>query len=184
LSDQTRKLIIRTAGVIIILLALGAALLPMERHLPGRLVVGCLLLAAGIVELIAAMARRCHQPSAAIAGAATVLAGLRLSLDPHASFFPVLNMVILWLVIRTAALGFAANRSQQPLRRWFRIVATTDFLLAVTLLAGLPITLVVYGLFGTTSEIVATFAWILAISFVANGAFLVAAAPVEACERE
>ena len=64
------------------------------------------------------------------------------------------------------------------------IVATTDFLLAVTLLAGLPITLVVYGLFGTTSEIVATFAWILAISFVANGAFLVAAAPVEACERE
>jgi uncharacterized membrane protein HdeD (DUF308 family) len=183
-SDQTRKMIIRTAGVIIILLALGSALLPMERGLPGRLVVGYLLLAAGLVELIAVMARRIHKPSAAIAGIATVLVGLRLSLDPKAGFFPVFNMVILWLVIRTAALGFAASRCKPPLRGWFRVVATTDLLLAVMLLAGLPIALIVAGLFGPTSEIIATFAWVLAASFVANGALLVAAAPVEACERE
>jgi len=183
-SDQARKIIIRTAGVIIILLALGASLLPMERGIPGRVVVGVLLLAAGAVELVAALARRIHKPSAAIAAIATLLAGSRLSLDPNAGFFPVLNMVILWLIIRTAALGFAANRSQPPLRRWFRVVATTDFLLAVMLLAGLPIALVVAGLFGPTSEIIATFAWVLAISFVANGAFLAAAAPVEALERE
>ena len=184
MSDDARKQIIFTAGVIIILLALGAALLPMEHGLPGRLIVGLLLIAAGIVESIAAMARRIHKPSAAIAGIATVLAGLRLSLDPSAGFFPVLNMVILWLIVRTAALGFAANRSKPPLRRWFRIVATVDFLLAVMLLAGLPIALIVAGLFGPTSEIDATFAWVLAISFVANGAFLIAAAPVEACERD
>lgn len=163
------------------LLAFGAALLlPMENALPGRLVVGWLLIAAGVIELIAVMARRIHRPSAAIAGAATIVAGLRLSLDPHANFFPVLNMVILWLVIRTAALGFAATRSEQPLRRWFRVVATTDLLLAIMLLAGIPIALLVYGLFGTTSEIIATFAWVLAISFVVNGASLVAAAPIEA----
>jgi hypothetical protein len=93
-------------------------------------------------------------------------------------------MVILWLVIRTAALAFAGSRSQPPLRGWFRVVAATDFLLAVVLLAGLPIALIVAGLFGPTSEIIATFAWVLAISFVANGAFLVAAAPIEASERE
>ena len=40
------------------------------------------------------------------------------------------------------------------------------------------------GLFGPTSEIIATFSWILAVSFVATGAFLIAAAPIEACERE
>ena len=184
MSDEARKHVIRTAGVIIILLALGAALLPMEHGLSGRLVVGLLLVAAGIVESVAALARRIHKPSAAIAGVATVLAGLRLTLDQDADFFAVLNMVILWLIIRTAALGFAANRSNPPLRGWFRLVATIDFLLAVMLLAGLPIALIVAGLFGPTSEIVATFAWVLAISFVANGAFLVAAAPVEASERE
>ena len=86
MSDQARQLIIRTAGVLIVLLALGAALLPLERGLPGRLVVGSLLLVAGIIELAAALARRIHKPTAAIAGTATVLAGLRLVLDPTAGF--------------------------------------------------------------------------------------------------
>lgn len=184
MSDLARKHIIRTAGILIILLALGAALLPLERGIPGRLVVGFLLLVAGIVEFIAAMARRIHKPSAAIAGAATVLAGFRLVVDPNAGFFPVLNMVILWLIVRTAALAFAASRSREPLQSWFVLTAATDFLLAIMLLAGLPIALIVAGLFGPTSEIIATFAWILAISFVATGAFLIAAAPAEASERE
>ena len=183
MSDQARKLIIRTAGVLIVLLALGAALLPLERGLPGRLVVGSLLLAAGVIELGAALARRVHKPTAAIAGAATVLAGVRLVFDPNAGFFPVLNLVILWLVVRAAALAFAASRSGYPLRSWFILAGATDFLLAVLLLSGLPIAIVVAGLFGPTSEIIATFAWILAISFVATGALLVAAAPVEASER-
>ena len=37
---------------------------------------------------------------------------------------------------------------------------------------------------GPSSEIVATFAWVLAVSFVATGSLLIAAAPVEAGERE
>ena len=67
---------------------------------------------------------------------------------------------------------------------WFSLAAATDFLLAVLLLTGLPVALVVAGLFGPTSEIVATFAWILAISFVATGAMLIAVAPAEASETE
>jgi uncharacterized membrane protein HdeD (DUF308 family) len=170
--------------VLIILLAVLAALLPLQHGAPGRLVVGWLLFAAGIIELVAAFARRIHRPSAAVAGSATVLAGLRLVLDPRASFFPVLNLVILWLIVRSAALSFAASRSRDPLQSWFILSAATDFLLAVMLLAGLPIALIVWGLFGPTSEIIATFAWVLAVSFVATGTLLIAAAPAEACERE
>ena len=184
MSDTARKHIIRTAGILIVLLALGAALLPLERGLPGRLVVGSLLLAAGIIELAAALARRSHKATAAIAGAATVLAGARLVLDPTAGFFPVLNLVILWLVVRAAALAFAASRSGDPLRSWFVLAAATDFLLAVLLLSGLPVALVVAGLFGPTSAIIATFAWILAISFIATGALLIAGAPAEAGDQD
>jgi uncharacterized membrane protein HdeD (DUF308 family) len=168
--------------MLIILLAFGAALLPLEKDLEGRLVVGWLLVAAGVVELAAAMARRIHRPSASVAGAATVFAGLRLVLDPRAGFFPVLNLVILWLVVRAAALAFAASRCKGSLQNWFVLAAATDFLLAVLLLSGMPIALVVWGLFGRTSEIVATFAWVLAISFVATGATLIAVAPAEASE--
>ena len=62
------------------------------------------------------------------------------------------------------------------------LAAATDFLLAVLLLSGMPIALVVWGLFGRTSEIIATFAWVLAISFVATGATLIGVAPAEASE--
>ena len=65
------------------------------------------------------------------------------------------NLVILWLVVRAAALAFAASRSGDPLRSWFVLAAATDFLLAVLLLSGLPIALVVAGLFGPTSEVIA-----------------------------
>lgn len=169
--------------MLIILLAFGAALLPLEHDIEGRLVVGWLLVAAGAIELAAALARRIHRPTASIAGAATVLAGLRLVLDPNAGFFPVLNLVILWSIVRAAALAFAASRSRGSLQNWFVLAAATDFLLAVLLLSGMPIALVVWGLFGRTSEIVATFAWILAASFVATGAMLIAVAPAEASER-
>jgi uncharacterized membrane protein HdeD (DUF308 family) len=184
-TDETRKLIIRAAGVLIILLAFGSAILPLEQGLSGRLVVGLLLFAAGAIELLAALARRIHRPSAAIAGAATILAGLRLIADPGAGFFEVLNLVILWLVVRAAALAFAASRCRgSTLQNWFVLSAATDFLLAVLLLSGMPIALIVWGLFGRTSEIIATFAWILAVSFVATGTMLIAVAPAEATERE
>ena len=75
MSDQARKHIIRIAGFLILLLAVVAAILPAEREMPGRIIVGALLLAAGAIELAATAARRIHKPSAAIAGAATVLAG-------------------------------------------------------------------------------------------------------------
>lgn len=183
MSDGSRRLIIRGAGVLIFLLAFGAAILPLAQHIPARTVIGLLLLAAGAIELVAVAARPCHHVSAGIAAAASLLAGLRLVLDPNANFFAVLNLVILWLIVRAAALFFSARRSARPLCTWVYLAAAVDFLLGVLLLAGLPVALLVVSLFGPTEDIVATFAWIFAASFVAAGWLLIAAAPLEADEK-
>jgi uncharacterized membrane protein HdeD (DUF308 family) len=182
MSTATRTTIIRTAGLLIFLLAFGAALLPMAAHIPAQRVIGLLLLAAGIIELVAVWARRGHHISAGIAAGASVVAGLRLALDPHANFLTVLNLVILWLVVRSVALLLSSRHSPSPLCTWVYLAAGIDFALAVLLLGGLPVAVLVYGLFGATDEIVATFAWVFAASFAAAGLLLMAAAPLEAGE--
>jgi uncharacterized membrane protein HdeD (DUF308 family) len=184
LSENARKLIIRAAGVLIFLLAFGSAILPTFGDIPARRVIGLLLIAAGAIELVAVLVRRTHRVSASVAAIATVLAGLRLELDPRADFFAVLNMVILWLVVRAAALFMSAQRSRRPLNGWIYLAAMIDLLLGILLLAGLPIALIVYGLFGPAPQIVLTFAWVFATSFIAAGWLLIAAAPLEASEAE
>lgn len=173
MSDGARKLVIRGAGILIILIALGAVLLPLAQQVPARRVIGWMLLLAGILELGAAAALRAHRPTAAIAAGATLLAGARLLLDPSAGFFEVLNLIILWLVVRAAALSIAAFRAGHVFGTWIGLSAAVDFLLAVALLAGLPIAILVVGLFGPTRPISATFAWVIAVSFIANGVLLV-----------
>ena len=170
----TRRTIIGAAGIMIMLLALGALLLPLQEGIPGRVVVGWLLIAAGVAELVAALVRVDHRPTAAVAAVATLVAGVRLAFDPTAGFFTVLNLVILWLVVRSAALLFAAVRGRAPFRGWIAVAAATDLVLAVALLVGLPIALLVVGLFGPTPPIVATFAWVFGLSFIATGILLIA----------
>lgn len=169
-------MLIRGAGALIILLAFASALLPLAQHIPGRTIVGSMLIAAGAIELAAVFARSGHRLAHAIAAGASLAAGLRLVLDPGANFFTVLNLVILWLVVRAAALFALALRSRGPICTWIYFAAAVDFLLAVFLLGGLPVAVLIYGLFGQTGEIVATFAWILAASFVASGLLLIAGA--------
>jgi uncharacterized membrane protein HdeD (DUF308 family) len=184
MSSTTRTLVIRSAGVLIFLLAFGSALLPMAAHIPARLVIGLLLAAAGAIELAAVFARRGHHIGAGLAALASFLAGLRLLLDPGINFITILNFVILWLVVRSAALLFSSRHSPKPLCTWVYLAAAVDFALAVLLLAGLPVAVLVYGLFGTTNEIVGTFAWVFAASFVAAGWLLIVAAPLEARETD
>lgn len=184
MSTASRTGVIRTAGVLIMLLAFGSALLPLAQQIPGRTVVGLLLIAAGAIELAAVNARRGRHLPAAIAAGASLLAGFRLALDPGANFFTVLNLVILWLVVRAAALFFSARKSDRPLCYWVYLAAAVDFALAVLLLGGLPVAVLVYGIFGQTSEIIATFAWIFALSFIAAGWLLIAAAPHEASQTD
>jgi uncharacterized membrane protein HdeD (DUF308 family) len=179
MSHSARTAILTGAGVAIVLLAFAAALLPLFEEAPARMTIGWLLLAAGLAELIAAAARFAHRPTSAIAGGATMLAGLRLLLDPEAGFFEVLNLVILWLVVRTAALGFCALKAHDRMKAWLGLAAAVDFLLAVALLAGMPVALLVVGLFGPTRQVSATFAWVIALSFVATAALQFAAAQLE-----
>lgn len=168
--------------MLIVLLAVGAALLPLAEGHAARIEIGALLAAAGIFELLAVFARRGHHFAAGAAAVASLLAGLRLLLDPDINFLTILNFVILWLIVRSAALLISSRNSQRPLCTWVYLAAAVDFALAVLLLAGLPVAVLVYGLFGTTDQIVATFAWVLAASFVAAGWLLIAAAPLEANE--
>ena len=178
MTDNQRKAVIAGAGAAIMLLAVGALLLPLQRDIPGRLVVGWMLIAAGGIELVAVSLRQRHRKSAALAAVATVLAGIRLAADSGANFSAVLNMVILWLVVRGAALLYSAARTSPPLGTWVGLAAATDLLLALGLLAGLPVAILVYGLFGQTPQIIATFAWVFGASFIATGALLIAVARI------
>jgi hypothetical protein len=56
-----------------------------------------------------------------------------------------------------------------------------DFLLAVLLVAGLSISTLVVSLFGPTEQLVASFAWVLAASFVVNGLLLL---EVASCAKQ
>ena len=184
MTTTARTHVIRIAGVLILLLAFAAVLLPLAQHIPGRTVVGGMLLVAGAIEMAAVVARRGHHLTAGAAAAASLVAGLRLLLDSGVNFLTVLNFVILWLVVRAAALFLSARHSPRPLCSWVYFAAAVDFVLGVLLLIGLPIALLVYGIFGTTNDIIATFAWVLAVSFVAAGWLLIAAAPLEASETD
>ena len=168
------------AGIAIILLSAGAALLPAEKGISAD-VIGALLLAAGLLELVAGSLRRETRAYAMAAGAITAIAGLLFLLNSDARFFPIVNIVIAWLFIRSAVLAITSPQVAGSVRRWTIIAAATDFLLGLVLLIGLSLASVVILLFGPTPQIVATFAWVVALSFVATGLLLL---EVASCERE
>ena len=111
----------------------------------------------------------------------TALAGLLFLLNPQSHFFPIVNIVIGWLALRSVILAVMSRRVDGSVRTWTSLAAATDFLLALVLLVGLSLSTVVVLLFGPTPAIVASFAWILALSFVATGLLLL---EVASCERE
>jgi uncharacterized membrane protein HdeD (DUF308 family) len=168
------------AGVAMIVLGAGAALTPLEKGISAE-VVGALLLIAGLIEIAAGSLRRDTRVPSMLAGGVTVLAGLLFLYDQQSRFFPIVNIVIGWLALRSVILAFASRQVEGSVRTWTTIAAATDFLLAMVLLVGLSLSSVVVLLFGPTPAIIATFAWILALSFVATGLLLL---EVASCERE
>ena len=64
---------------------------------------------------------------------------------------------------------------------WTSLSAAMDFLLGIVLLLGLQIATFVIALFGPTQPLIASFAWVLALSFVVTGTLLL---EVSSCERE
>ena len=57
-------------------------------------------------------------------------------------------------------------------RLWTGLAAAADFVLALLVAIGLSAATLVISLFGPTQPMLAHFAWVLAISFVATGAML------------
>jgi len=162
----------------VILLGAGAALLPADEGISSD-VLGALLIAAGFVELVAGSLRRQVRPLAMAAGAVTALAGLLFMVNPETRFFPTVWPIIAWLILRCLILASASRLSTGSVRAWTAISAGMDLLLAVLLLAGLSTAALVVSLFGPTPQLIASFAWILAASFVVNGLMLLEVASCE-----
>lgn len=170
-SDRIRARGTRVAGIAIILLSIGAAFLPAGKTISSDMI-GALLIAAGLIEMTAGALRRAVRPFAMAAGAVTALAGLLFVVDHETHFFPRVVPIIAWLLVRSLILLAGSREASGSVRTWTALSAGMDFLLAVLLAAGLSISTIVVSLFGPTPELVASFAWVLAASFVVNGLLL------------
>lgn len=180
LSDRRRAQALRVAGLLIILLGAGSALLPAGKTIHSDMI-GALLITAGLIETVAGSLRREARPFAMAAGIVTALAGLLFILNPETHFFPTVWPIVGWLLIRGLTLAGATTETRGTVRTWTAFSAGVDFLLAVLLIAGLSASTLVVSLFGPTRELIASFAWFLAASFVANGLMLL---EVASCERQ
>lgn len=180
--DQRRARMTALCGWLILLTGAGALLLPEVARSSGALVVGIMLLLAGLLELVAATGRRIARLPASLAGLSTIVAGALFLARDETRFLPNITVMTFWLLLRVALLILATVESRgSAIRKWTGLAAATDLLLAVIMILGLPLASVVVALFGTTSDLVASFSWVLAVSFLATGAMLL---QIAACERE
>jgi uncharacterized membrane protein HdeD (DUF308 family) len=151
-----------------LLLALIAFFLPELESLPRAGLVGWLLLLAGLAEFAFGRKRGPDALGRAAVGSGliTAIAGLLFLANPLADYFPVANIVTAWLFLRGAWVLVMAFRIRSPrLGRLVALSGGTDVLLGSTLLAHLPVAILVVTLFGPTPELVARFALLLAASF-------------------
>ena len=105
-----------------------------------------------------------------VAGMLTALAGLVFVANPFASYFPVANVVMAWLLLRGAfvlAMALKSERSRD--RAWLAVSGGADLLLGAVLVVGFPVASLVVALFGPTQEVVARFSLVLAASFLVTG---------------
>ena len=179
-SPSVRANYVRVAGVVIILLSAGAALLPFLGAISGAVAIGLLLLIAGVVEMLAARLRREVRSLAILAGAATAVAGLLFLSNAGEGLLSSVTVVAAWLLVRAAILFLTSRQAGGSVRMWIWISALTDLVLGLALVAGLSAMSIVVTLFGPAPQIVASFAWVLALSFIATGTLLL---EVASCER-
>ena len=180
-SRKQRYQALLIAGWLIIVMAVGTAALPLLERTTGVLLLGGILLGAGVAELLAGTLRQAARVPSMVAGAVTMVAGVLFLLKPEVSLLPSAYVVTGWLLLRSAAVGLAALRTRDSARRWSIISAATDFLLGLLLLAGLSIATLIVTLFGPTPDVIASFAWFLAFSLATTGMYLL---EVGNCERE
>lgn len=176
-----RAKFIATTGWFILLLSAGSALLPLYGKTHSSAIIGTLLVLAGLAELISGRLRHRARRLSMLAGALTVLAGILFVTDSSDQFLSTLSIVAGWLFARALVLALAARIERGSVRLWTGIAALTDLVLALILTLGISIATLVVSLFGATPDMIASFAWVLAASFVATAMFLL---EIAACARE
>ena len=171
---------IAAAGWFILLLSAGSALLPLYGKEHSSLIIGTLLVVAGLTEIFAGTLRHETRRLAMLAGALSVLAGVLFATDNATHFLSTLSIIAGWLFLRSLVLILAARLERGSVRTWTAIAAATDLVLALLLAVGLSIATLIVSLFGATPPMIASFSWILAASFIATAMLLL---EVAACAR-
>ncbi len=171
---------IAAAGWFILLLSAGSALLPLYGKDHSSLIIGTLLVLAGLTEIFAGTLRHETRRLAMLAGALSVVAGVLFATDNSTHFLSTLSIIAGWLFLRSLVLIRAAWLERGSVRTWTGIAAATDLVLALLLGVGLSIATLVVSLFGATPPMIASFAWILAASFIATAMLLL---EVASCAR-
>lgn len=161
------------------LISLASALLPLANGYSGAIVIGTMMVAAGLVEMIAGALRLRNRFAAILPGAITVAAGLLFTREPFNAFVPTVRLVSGWLAARGAVLALMSVEAPGSVRLWTLAAAATDLTLSAILFIGLSATTITITFFGPTHEIVSSFAWVLALSFVATGSLLIEVASSE-----
>ena len=171
---------IGAAGWLILLLSAGSALLPLYAKTHGSAIIATLLVLAGITEIFAGSLRHETRRLAMLAGAITTLAGILFATGSATHFLSMLSIIAGWLFLRSIVLIFAARLERGSVRGWTALSAATDLVLALVLVVGLSIATLIVTLFGATSQMIASFAWVLALSFIATAMLLL---EVASCAR-
>lgn len=170
--DTEPREVIRAAGYAVILASAAAAILPATKFENGPLIVGGLMFIVGLLEVLANLLRATGKRAATAAGLASVGAGLLIFVQVT-SFVTTVYVFIGWLLLRGLLLSLSSIENVGPIRRATIIAAAVDFILAGVVWTGLTAGMLVIALFGPTQPIIANFAWILALSFIASGLLLV-----------
>jgi uncharacterized membrane protein HdeD (DUF308 family) len=167
------------SGLLTIAIAVVAFFLPDIHVVSSSVIVGGLLLVAGLAELAFGSKRGWDVvgTAAAWSGIITAAAGLLFVLKPSTAYFQVANAVTLWLLARGIFMLVMAWRTGEVrCGGWMALTGLADLTLGGILIAGLPVTALVVNMFGPTPEVVARFALILAVSFAIAGISQVAIA--------
>ena len=172
---------IATSGWFILLLSAGSALLPLYGKTYGSAIIATLLVLAGITEIFAGSLRHETRRLAMLAGAITTVAGILFATGSATHFLSTLSIIAGWLFLRSVVLILAARLERGSVRGWTALSAATDFVLALVVTVGLSIATLIVALFGATPPMIASFAWVLALSFIATAMLLL---QVASCARE
>jgi uncharacterized membrane protein HdeD (DUF308 family) len=172
--SRSGSLVVIAMGLATAAVGLGAGLLPLAAPAYGGHWIGWSLVLAAIFELVAGAVKRSERGryGRMAAGAITLVAGLLFIANPLVELFPIVFIIVAWLVARGVLLLVASYRSRNPFRGMTALAAVGDLLLAAILVSGLPAAGFVASVFGPTPALVQSFGWVFAASFFVTGVSL------------